>query len=339
MSLTEPILNDLHVQCSGEPAGATFPLSDPAGARNSGGRIQLESRWRTPPQAVTHPDSRRGRLALSRWVGVVEDAPIEVTSDAVDDAHVMTLVLRRTRADLAIAGRRVGRGNIRSGAVFLTGPKASTWQATFYMSYDHLRAHLPQSMMAECYEAAFGRPPPSAISLLETCYSDDPILRNIARTLGNFEAHEHVVEPSFLDALGLALASRLICLGHGRKEQPAGNVYGALAKWRLDRVIDYIEAHLLRPIGLAELSEVAGLSRMYFAAQFREATGYAPHTYILHRKVLRAQQLLLNPEESIVNVALSMGFSSQAHFTEAFRRAVGEPPARWRRSRLPGVPA
>jgi AraC-like DNA-binding protein len=256
-----------------------------------------------------------------------------VTSDAVDDSHVMSIVLRQTRSDFAIGGRPIIAGRLKLGTVFLTGPKSSTWRGTFHESYDHLRAHLPQSIMAECYEAAYRRPPSAALSLFESCFSEDAVLHNIGRALGNLATYDELMGPSFVDALGLALASRLVVLYHGGRLAPAADGAGGLAKWRLERVIDYIEAHLLRPINLTELSDVAGLSRMHFATQFREATGHPPYAFILRRRILRAQQHLMNPAESIVDVALRVGFSSQAHFTEAFRRAVGETPARWRRSR------
>ncbi len=88
-----------------------------------------------------------------------------------------------------------------------------------------------------------------------------------------------------------------------------------MAPWRLQRVVDYVESHLSDRISLSDLSEAAGLSRMHFAAQFRLATGVSPHAYIIKRKVERAEQLLLDRAFSIVDIALLLGFSSQAHFT------------------------
>src|SRR5271169_5031968 len=48
---------------------------------------------------------------------------------------------------------------------------------------------------------------------------------------------------------------------------------GGLTKWRLRRVMTHIDQHICESITLAALAEVAGLSKMYFAAQFRAATG------------------------------------------------------------------
>jgi AraC-like DNA-binding protein len=81
---------------------------------------------------------------------------------------------------------------------------------------------------------------------------------------------------------------------------------------------------------LSDLAAFAGLSRMYFAAQFRAATGVRPHEYLLRRRVERAQDLLSTSGQALVEVALSVGFQTQAHFTTVFKRFVGQTPHRWR---------
>jgi AraC-like DNA-binding protein len=103
-----------------------------------------------------------------------------------------------------------------------------------------------------------------------------------------------------------------------------------LAKWRLKRAIEYIEQRLAEPITLADIASETGLSRMYFASQFRAATGVGPHEYLVRRRIERAQELLLQPNASVVDVALSVGFKTQAHFTTIFGRFVGQSPHAWR---------
>ncbi len=104
-----------------------------------------------------------------------------------------------------------------------------------------------------------------------------------------------------------------------------------LQKWRMKRVIEHVDAHLARRITLADMASAAGLTRMHFAAQFRAATGMRPHDFILQRRIDRARELLGDPELALVDVALSVGFQTQAHFTTVFKRFAGETPHRWRR--------
>jgi AraC-like DNA-binding protein len=103
-----------------------------------------------------------------------------------------------------------------------------------------------------------------------------------------------------------------------------------LTKWRLKRVLTYIDEHVCESVSLAALAQVAGLSRMYFAAQFRAATGCRPHEWILRKRIERAQHLLLETSEPLVSIALAVGFQSQAHFSTVFKRFAGRSPHQWR---------
>lgn len=105
-----------------------------------------------------------------------------------------------------------------------------------------------------------------------------------------------------------------------------------LPVWRLKRTLAYLEAHLSERVTLADLAAAAGLTRMHFAAQFRVATGSSPHTYLLRRRIERAKELMCETSDSLVAVALDVGFQTQAHFSTVFKRHVGETPHRWRRA-------
>jgi AraC family transcriptional regulator len=105
-----------------------------------------------------------------------------------------------------------------------------------------------------------------------------------------------------------------------------------LARWRLRRVTEYVEANLAEPTSLADLAAAAGLTRMHFAAQFRAATGQAPHEYLLRRRIERAQEMLTEGTIPLVEIALSVGFQTQSHFTSVFKRYVGQPPRAWQQS-------
>lgn len=103
-----------------------------------------------------------------------------------------------------------------------------------------------------------------------------------------------------------------------------------LPKWRLRRVVSFIEANLDAKITLQDLATVAGLSRMHFAAQFRAATMLRPHDYLLTKRIARAKEALKHSHFPVVEIALSVGFATQAHFTTVFKRFVGNTPYQWR---------
>jgi AraC-like DNA-binding protein len=110
-----------------------------------------------------------------------------------------------------------------------------------------------------------------------------------------------------------------------------GRAGPGLPRWRLKRACSYIKAHLEGPIPLGALAGAAGLSPTYFAAQFKAATGLRPHEYVMRRRIEVAQQRLLDPRLTIIEIAIGVGFQSQAHFTTSFKRIVGQAPGRWRK--------
>ena len=104
----------------------------------------------------------------------------------------------------------------------------------------------------------------------------------------------------------------------------------ALQKWRLKRVVEYVENHLSEKIALSDLAAVAGLSRMHFASQFRTATGLRPHEFLLRRRIQRAEELLRNGTMPIAEIAQTVGFQTQAHLTTVFKRFAGCTPGQCR---------
>ena len=134
------------------------------------------------------------------------------------------------------------------------------------------------------------------------------------------------------NAMRLAAVARLVeSLEPSQSQVENRRAVAALPKWRLLRVLKYIDANIGEPIKLANLASAAGLSRMYFAKQFRAATGSRPHDYVLRKRIEHAQQMLAAKPAALVDIALSVGFQTQAHFTTVFKKFVGITPCQWRR--------
>lgn len=173
----------------------------------------------------------------------------------------------------------------------------------------------------------------------------DPVMRRLSDALAATKAMHHPHSAILIDALRLAMltrrASRRTVVGRGQSEPAEENREGqawrtvrSLQKWRLKRVMQYIDDNLDAKVTLQHLAAVAGLSRMHFAAQFRTAVGMRPHDYLLKRRIDRAQELLLRADASLVDIALTVGFQTQAHFTTVFKRFAGDTPYQWRSAHL-----
>ena len=131
------------------------------------------------------------------------------------------------------------------------------------------------------------------------------------------------------EALANALAVYLLKRYAVRPHVPA--VYrGGLPRYRLKRVIDYIDENLSCDLTLAQLAAVACMSPHYFAELFRQSTGHAPHQYVLLRRIDVAKEVLRDPRRSVIEAGLEAGFQNPSHFARAFRKWVGTSPSDFR---------
>src|ERR1700731_4131048 len=115
-----------------------------------------------------------------------------------------------------------------------------------------------------------------------------------------------------------------------------GITAGGLAAWQIRRVRAYIDSNLHRTISIRDLSAVARRSPAHFSRKFKLAVGEPPHAYVVRRRLERACHLMMTSAASLSEIALSVGFSDQAHLCRLFRQAFGQSPANWRRER--GIP-
>ncbi|GAA6616095.1 helix-turn-helix domain-containing protein [Scytonema sp. NUACC26] len=95
---------------------------------------------------------------------------------------------------------------------------------------------------------------------------------------------------------------------------------------QLQQAIDYIHTHLDRDLSLTEIAQVINISPVYFARLFKRAIGTSPHQYVIQQRVERAKEMLLKTDLTIADVALQVGFSSQSHLTQQFKRFTGITP-------------
>jgi AraC-like DNA-binding protein len=99
-----------------------------------------------------------------------------------------------------------------------------------------------------------------------------------------------------------------------------------LTHLQLQQVLDYIQTHLDRDLSLAELAEVINISPTYFASLFKHAIEISPRQYVIQQRVERAKLMLSKTDLAIADIALQVGFSSQSHLTQQFKRLTGMTP-------------
>jgi len=109
---------------------------------------------------------------------------------------------------------------------------------------------------------------------------------------------------------------------------------GCLALWQARRVVVHIDTNLGDRLDRATLANVANLSPSHFCRAFKRTFGVSVHRYVMHRRIERAQHLMLATSEALSSIAISCGMTDQSHLTRWFQRVVGVPPAAWRRARF-----
>jgi AraC family transcriptional regulator len=248
------------------------------------------------------------------------------------DEHIVSIALKRMTVVVRVSHPTDQDGRIIFG---VSQPNAVALSSAdkHHMPHETVHLHVQDRLLAVCFDELRKHSLPmdrGLVSASLTGPESDPVIERVGRALRAEDDGDALQGPS-AGATCLAIVLRLLTLRSNGLEPQARPNRTALPKWRLKRAFDFIEEHLAEPVTLAEVAAFAGLSRMYFAAQFRAATGLRPHEYLLRRRIERSQELLSTSCLTLVEVALSVGFQTQAHFTTVFKRFVGETPHQWRR--------
>jgi AraC family transcriptional regulator len=154
----------------------------------------------------------------------------------------------------------------------------------------------------------------------------DPLLSQIVTTL----AQE--IEGGFADRILIESLGTALCVGIARhfvRHLPLPTTKG-LSPERLQRVHDYVEAHLEDDLSLTVLADIACLSPYHFSRSFKQATGVGPQRYVIQRRLERAKRLLRQTQQPVAWIAQEAGFADQSHLTRIFRCEMGVTPGRFR---------
>lgn len=98
----------------------------------------------------------------------------------------------------------------------------------------------------------------------------------------------------------------------------------------LMKVTNYVQHNLSKPIDVEALADSMFISRTHLAAKFKQETGMTLTDFILIEKIEEAKRLLRYSDKSLSLIADYLGFSSQSHFTRAFKKYSGKTPREYR---------
>ena len=99
------------------------------------------------------------------------------------------------------------------------------------------------------------------------------------------------------------------------------------------RVAEVVAARYRERLMLGEVARAVGCSAFYLSRLVTAASGVPIHRMIVRHRLQDAVEQLLETRQSISAIALSVGFATHGHLTDAFRREYGLPPSAARRLR------
>ena len=158
--------------------------------------------------------------------------------------------------------------------------------------------------------------------------SDDPVLRKLMIQLfdsvGSGLRHDIGYEIVARQLL-LRLSQRI--LGKKQDWQKDTSVFSAPV---MKQITEYVDSHLSSPFCLADTSAIVGCSPSHFARKFHRSMGMSLGRFMNRRRLAAAMAMLRDDSMPLPQIAFSLGFSSQSHFTRLFSELVGMPPLKYR---------
>lgn len=170
---------------------------------------------------------------------------------------------------------------------------------------------------------------PHAADLAEIPDISDPALLSAALRIRSHATDGRTLRSSEAEELVITVLAGLMRRHLGGRVPSRGRtpLRHVLEGDRLRRVVDYLEAHIARPVSLDELAAEAALSKFHFLRAFKATFGTTPTAYMQARRMEEARLLLLHGGSLPSGVAARVGYAPGTHFRRLFRRYHGVSPA------------
>jgi AraC family transcriptional regulator len=159
--------------------------------------------------------------------------------------------------------------------------------------------------------------------LIERLAGHDQALLDLARALALESTDGYPNGPLFWNEIANGFVHGLVARHTSGVETRAR---GMLGKAVLERLRDYVVAHLNEPVEVAALARIAGRSPFHFTRVFTRSVGMTPHRYVVHLRLQRAIELVRDGRSGLADIAACTGFADQSHLSRWVRRVHGVSP-------------
>jgi AraC family transcriptional regulator len=251
----------------------------------------------------------------------------------VTDDHCVVMNLGVAASISMNCNKRMVDGHMRSGELAIV-PAGSSWTCRAQGS------ELP-TMLLLYLKPLFVRSAAGDVSFAQIEFGLTPQIGfrdehicHVAMSLLHELNEANVVGRLYADSLATGLAIQLVRRNSALKNVHVG--HGGMAPHKLRRAIALIDRRLSGEedgrVALRAVARDVHLSYFHFSRCFKQSMGMTATNYIAERRIERAKKMLEETELPISEIALRAGFSSQSHFTTAFRKLAGATPKAFRAS-------
>jgi transcriptional regulator GlxA family with amidase domain len=169
---------------------------------------------------------------------------------------------------------------------------------------------------------------------------DDPVITS-AGTAAGIDACLYLVRKEQGSQVANAIARRMVVPPHrdGGQAQYVERPLASPSADTLSRVIRWMTRHLDQPVTIAQLAARAAMSERTFARRFVQETGTTPQRWLIGQRILLAQELLEQTDETVDVVAERSGFGNATALRHHFRAWRSTTPHAYRRMYRPAGPA
>ncbi|MCH5257708.1 MAG: helix-turn-helix transcriptional regulator [Lachnospiraceae bacterium] len=94
----------------------------------------------------------------------------------------------------------------------------------------------------------------------------------------------------------------------------------------------YIRNNYMKELFLETVASYVNISPTYFSKKFKSSTGFGYKEYLINVRIQAASDMLIETNESISEIALKCGFNDSDYFGNAFKRAKGISPLKYRKT-------
>ena len=162
---------------------------------------------------------------------------------------------------------------------------------------------------------------------------DHPSLQCLVSMLQYESAHTLSGSRAIVNALSSVL---LVLIVRAYLEQggaaPLGGILNGLRDKRLRQLIQTVVSRPEDEWNIEKMTALANLSRAQLMRLFKQQTGISPHAFVNLIRLRQAAVLLRQTADSVLSVALNVGFQSETHFGKAFKKQYGISPGQYRKN-------